>query len=67
MENKMTFEQAMKRLEEINGQLQKNECPLDDAIELYKEGLELAQLCSDKLNSLSKQLEDISEDKENDK
>ena len=67
MENKMTFEQAMKRLEEINGQLQKNECPLDDAIELYKEGLELAQLCSDKLNSLSKQLEDISEDNENDK
>ncbi len=67
MENKMTFEQAMKRLEEINGQLQKNECPLDDAIELYKEGLKLAQLCSDKLNSLSKQLEDISEDKENDK
>ncbi len=67
MENKMTFEQAMKRLEEINGQLQKNECPLDDAIELYKEGLKLAQLCLDKLNSLSKQLEDISEDKENDK
>lgn len=67
MENKMTFEQAMKRLEEINGQLQKNECPLDDAIELYKEGLKLAQLCSDKLNSLSKQLEDISEDNENDK
>ncbi len=65
-ENNLTFEQAMKRLEAINEKLQRNECPLDEAINLYKEGLELSKLCSDKLNSVAKQLENIEEANKND-
>lgn len=66
MEKKMTFEEAMKKLEAINNQLQNNDCPLDDAIELYKEGLKLAEFCEKKLNNISEQLDKLSMEKTND-
>ena len=58
MEN-MSFEEAMKRLEEITGIIQKNECSLDEGLKLYQEGVDLARYCSDKLNAFSRKLEEI--------
>jgi exodeoxyribonuclease VII small subunit len=44
-----TFESAMKRLEEIVGLLENGDTPLEKAIDLYEEGLELSQFCSTRL------------------
>ncbi|MGN1030744.1 MAG: exodeoxyribonuclease VII small subunit, partial [Butyricicoccaceae bacterium] len=41
MEN-MTFEQAMKRLEEIVNVLEKGEAPLDKSMALFEEGTKLS-------------------------
>lgn len=38
----MGFEENMKRLDEIVGQLESDKLPLDKALELYKEGVGLA-------------------------
>lgn len=44
-----TFESALKRLEEIVELLESSDTPLDKAIDLYEEGLELSRFCSSKL------------------
>ena len=46
---KMTFEEAMERLEAIVEQLEQEEAPLEQAVALYKEGLSLSALCKEKL------------------
>lgn len=40
----MTFEQAIKRLEEIVDLLENNETSLDDSVELFQEGVQLSIL-----------------------
>ena len=49
---KMTFEQAIKRLEEIVDLLENNETSLDDSVELFQEGVQLSQYCSIKLGNV---------------
>lgn len=41
----------MQRLSEITKILENNETTLDEAIELYKEGVELSAFCKSKLDS----------------
>ena len=71
---KMTFEQAIKRLEEIVDLLENNETSLDDSVELFQDGVQLSHYCSKKLghveNKVSKilidgQLEDFDVEVEN--
>lgn len=51
MENKLSFEESIKRLSKITEILEKNETSLDEAVELYKEGIELSAKCKEKLDS----------------
>lgn len=46
----MTFEQAMKRLEEIVTQLEAGEAPLDKSMELFEEGSKLSAYLSNMLD-----------------
>lgn len=46
---KLTFEEAMERLEAIVEQLEGEEAPLEEAVALYQEGLRLSALCKEKL------------------
>ena len=48
MEKKLTYEQAMTRLDEIITTLENNKASLDESIALYQEGVELAAYCDDK-------------------
>ncbi len=59
MDKKITFEEAMKRLEEITSIIQKNECTLDEGLKLYEEGLQLARFCDEKLRSFSEKLNEL--------
>ena len=43
---KLSFEEAMKRLEEIVSHLEKGDIPLEESIRLFEEGSGLLALCS---------------------
>jgi len=49
-EKKLTFEQAMARLEEIVAQLEAGEQPLDQSLSLYEEGAKLMKQCASMLD-----------------
>ncbi len=44
-----TFEDALKRLEEIAKNLESDDIALDKAVSLYEEGMKLVDFCSKKL------------------
>ncbi|WP_244269504.1 exodeoxyribonuclease VII small subunit [Natronincola ferrireducens] len=46
----MSYEKALKRLEEVVEQLENKELSLDDGLNLFQEGIDLYRLCNDKLN-----------------
>ncbi|MFC4356176.1 exodeoxyribonuclease VII small subunit [Chryseomicrobium palamuruense] len=52
----LTFEEAMKQLEEIVRRLEQGDVPLEESIDLYKKGMELSALCTTKLQDAEKQL-----------
>ncbi|MFP3918695.1 exodeoxyribonuclease VII small subunit [Lysinibacillus telephonicus] len=56
MENKQSFADAMTELEEIVRKLEQGDVPLEEAIDLYKKGMELSHFCHEKLQSAEKQL-----------
>jgi exodeoxyribonuclease VII small subunit len=58
-EETITFEEAMKNLEEIVERLEEGDVPLEEAISIYKEGMELSKLCHDKLKHVEEQLTQI--------
>ena len=58
MEN-MTFEQAIKRLEEIVNLLENNQTSLDESVELFQEGVQLSQYCSKKLGNVENKVSKI--------
>ena len=47
-----TFEQAMKRLEEIVERMENGDLSLDDSLSLFEEGIGLARTCSNRLNDV---------------
>ena len=61
MAQKMKFETSMARLDEIVSELEKNERPLDESIQLFEEGLKLVRACNEKLNEFEAQVKDIIE------
>lgn len=60
MTNKtIQFEEAMTKLEKVVNQLETGDVPLEEAITLYKEGMELSAICQGKLQHAEKQLMSI--------
>ena len=51
MDEKMTFEQALARLEQIVKALEGGNVPLDDLLGLYDEGSTLVRFCTEKLGA----------------
>lgn len=47
----MTFEENLTRLNDIVGQLENDKLPLEKALELYKEGIDLSVECKKNLES----------------
>ena len=56
------FEEAILKLEGIVQKLETGDVPLEDAISLYKEGMELSVFCHGKLQDAEKQLISIKHD-----
>jgi exodeoxyribonuclease VII small subunit len=55
----LSFEAALKRLEEIVHKLESGEAPLDEAIALYNEGDRLRQQCEARLQAAQAKIEQI--------
>ena len=51
------FETALKRLEEIVRKLESGELPLDSALELFEEGIQLSRFCSSTLERAERRVE----------
>ena len=49
-ETKMTYEEAMTRLEKIVSMLENDTLSLDDSLKLYEEGTKLARFCNKTLD-----------------
>jgi exodeoxyribonuclease VII small subunit len=57
--SELSFEAALKRLEEIVRRLESGEAPLDEAIKLYGEGEGLKQQCEARLQAAQAKIEKI--------
>ncbi len=64
MANKKSFKENYERLEEIVDNLSNDQKDIDEAIELFKEGIKLYKECENKLNEASKEVIKITETKE---
>lgn len=60
-ETALSFEQAMDKLEQIVALLESGDVPLEQAIELFQEGMKLSQLCGSKLEQVEHKIEILME------
>ena len=60
----MTFEQAMAELEQVVGQLERGEVPLEQSIALYERGAKLKARCETKLKEADEKVAQITLDAE---
>lgn len=61
MKQKMTFEEAAARLEEIVGRMETGETTLEESLKLFEEGSALSSLCYRKLTEAEQKIHQISE------
>ena len=55
-EEKISFEDAVQRLEQIVRQLETGNAPLDKSLELYEEGISLVNKCTKELKNAEKKI-----------
>lgn len=63
---KMTYEQAVKRLEEIVKELENGGKTLDESVKLFEEGAKLADFCNKALKAAEQKITALSEVGEDD-
>ncbi len=54
-----TFEDNLRRLEDVVGKLEQGELPLDEAIKLYQEGMRLSKLCAERLATVEAEIKKL--------
>ena len=54
--NTMNFEEAMKSLEQIAGELEKGNLNLDESVAKFEEGMKLSKTCNDILEDAEKRI-----------
>ena len=50
MSENLTFEKSLEELENIVAKLEKEDCSLDEAIQLFEKGVRLTNACNTQLN-----------------
>lgn len=60
MATKVTFEDAMNRLEEIVRRLEEEKVPLEESIKLYEEGMKIGQKCRKILDDADRRIKELS-------
>ncbi|MHB1348029.1 MAG: exodeoxyribonuclease VII small subunit [Candidatus Humimicrobiaceae bacterium] len=57
--DKLSFEEAMNKLEEVVKDLEDETISLDSAMEKFESGVKLSELCLKKLNEAEKKIEEL--------
>jgi exodeoxyribonuclease VII small subunit len=57
---KNSLEHYLQRLQEIAESLEQGEVPLDDAVDLYEEGIKLSKECAEKLKAAELKIKKLS-------
>jgi exodeoxyribonuclease VII small subunit len=55
-EKNQSFEEALLQLEEIVAKLEQGDVPLEEAIDYYKDGMNLSKVCHDKLKNIEEKM-----------
>jgi exodeoxyribonuclease VII small subunit len=58
---RLSFEEALKKLESIVQQLEDEEITLEDSVKLYEEGVKMAQICTSVLEDAELRIEQVNE------
>lgn len=58
-EKEVSFEESMDELEKIVQKLEAGDVPLEEAIQLFQDGMKWSKLCHDKLQKVEKQMDEI--------
>ncbi|MBQ6702531.1 MAG: exodeoxyribonuclease VII small subunit [Clostridia bacterium] len=66
MDNNITFEQALARLEEIVRLLESGSAPLDKSLELFEEGVKLVKMCNSQLDNVEQRIKILSKNESGD-
>lgn len=53
MDKNMSFDEALKKLENIVNKLENGNISLEESLILFKEGINLSKLCTEKLNEFN--------------
>lgn len=56
-----SFEEALKKLEQIVSQLEDNSITLEESVNLYEEGVKLSKFCSEILDDAELRIEQVNE------
>ncbi len=59
MEDELTFEAAIDKLENILRKLENEDTPLDQMVELYEKANKLADICRSKLKAADKKMAEL--------
>lgn len=62
----MTYEQAIKRLEEIVNELEKGGKTLDESVKLFEEGAKLSEFCDNALKNAELKITKLTASEKND-
>lgn len=62
MDKDLSFEDAIKELEEITDKMEKGEIPLEESIKLYEKAKKLIRFCEDKLGNVEKRIKELKRD-----
>jgi exodeoxyribonuclease VII small subunit len=60
---KMTFQEALSRLEEIVKELENQQISLEESLKKFELGIRLSSVCLNKLNEAEKKIEELTRDK----
>lgn len=61
-EEKLTFEQALRKLDEVVNHLEQGDRPLDESLALFEEGARLVKQCSNMLDSAEQKVAQLKKD-----
>lgn len=56
-----TFEESMEELEKIVEKLEKGDCPLDEAVKLFEQGMKLSNECNSVLDNAEQKIKILTE------
>lgn len=63
-DGELTLEEAFSRLDNLAARLEQRDIPLEESFHLYKEGMDLLKFCRERIDTVEKKMQVISDDGE---